>query len=303
MSQYYESKNMFLEPEVKQYGSHMVMTNVVLPPKKKFVNIDTRFRDTYDYTSQANYTMTLPEKVTNVKSMQLRSMELPMTFYNFSKALGNNTFQVTLKNGETVVADHTFTVPDGKYTETTLAEAVNAALAGENAFTKVKFSITNKRAKFKNEYDHHSCVITFGEHTNNLKEMFGWALGYRLSTYTIPEKHEQQSDAFISIAGPKYIYVVLDEFKNGNPYSFLGLSNTSQLSSQQILARITMDYDKYPFGRTLVAEQYNYALSDVRKYDNEIDFQRFQLRLVNEFGRTMDLNGMDFSLCLELEHL
>ena len=38
----------------------------------------------------------------------------------------------------------------------------------------------------------------------------------------------------MDVHGPRYLYLIIDEFKNGNPHSFLGLSRTSQLSSQQI---------------------------------------------------------------------
>ena len=97
--------------------------------------------------------------------------------------------------------------------------------------------------------------------------------------------------------------MIVDEFTNGNPHSFLGVSKTSQLSSQQILARIAIDYTNFPFGSIIPAEKDNYALSDTRRYANEVDLQRMNIRLVDEFGKIMNLNGTDISLCLELEHL
>ena len=45
MSQYFDKNNLFLEPKVKQYGSHMVMSNVNKPTKTKYVNVDTKFSD------------------------------------------------------------------------------------------------------------------------------------------------------------------------------------------------------------------------------------------------------------------
>ena len=100
-----------------------------------------------------------------------------------------------------------------------------------------------------------------------------------------------------------WIYLILDEFKNGNPHSFLSLSRTSELSSQQILARITLDNTTYPFGTILVADDYGNCRSDTRTYSNEINIQRMNVRLVDEFGTIMNLNGMDFSFCIELTHL
>jgi hypothetical protein len=37
----YNNMDLFLEPKTKQYGSHMVMTNVHKQSKTKLVNVDT----------------------------------------------------------------------------------------------------------------------------------------------------------------------------------------------------------------------------------------------------------------------
>jgi len=152
------------------------------------------------------------------------------------------------------------------------------------------------------------CSIIFDESTSlipcdSMMSKLGWKLGYRKKSYTIDAGTRLVSESFVDLHGPRYLYLIVDEYTNGNPHSFLSLSNTSQLSSQQILARIAIDYDKYPFGSILPAEQYNYALSDTRKYANEVDLNRFNIRLVDEFGKIVDLNGTDVSMCLELEHL
>ena len=95
MSQYFDKSDLFLDPKVKQYGSHMVMSNVHKPTKTKYVNIDTKFSDEYNNFSVANYNITLPEHINDVKSLTVTNMELPMSFYNISSSLGNNSFQIT----------------------------------------------------------------------------------------------------------------------------------------------------------------------------------------------------------------
>ena len=95
MSQFFDKDNLFLEPKVKQYGSHMVMSNVNKPTKTKYVNVDTKFSDEYNNFMVANYNITLPERINDVKSLTVANMELPMSFYNISSALGNNSFQIT----------------------------------------------------------------------------------------------------------------------------------------------------------------------------------------------------------------
>lgn len=304
MSKYFDQSNMFMEPDVTQHGSHMVMTNVVKPTKTKYLTIDTRFCDGYDLNTIANYTVTLPERVNNVRSMHLRNIEIPMTFYNISACLGNNTFKVKILLNETSII-----IPDGQYTETELRDKINTLLTNTGSpFSDISIAITDKKAVIANGGSTNPCTITFDENpsqapTDSTISRFGWKLGYKKKSYVIAAGESKSAESFVYINGPRYLYLIIDEFTNGNPHSFLGLSTTSQLASQQILARIAIDYKNYPFGSTLIAEKHSLSLSDIRRYSNEVDLQRLNIRLADEFGKVIDLNGTNISMCLELEHL
>ena len=144
MSQYFDKNNMFLDPKVKQYGSHMVMSNVNKPTKTKYVNVDTKFSDEYNNFSVANYNITLPERINDVKSLTVATMELPMSFYNISSSLGNNSFQITnlevvttlpyltqLSTGSINSNNQfvdTIVIPDGYYTITELKTTINSQI-------------------------------------------------------------------------------------------------------------------------------------------------------------------------------
>ena len=153
MSQYFDKSDLFLDPKVKQYGSHMVMSNVHKPTKSKYVNIDTKFSDEYNNFSVANYNITLPEHINDVKSLTVTNMELPMSFYNISSALGNNSFQITNLDVDTTLpyltqlssgsinSDSQFVdtivIPDGYYTINELKTTIN------NQIDKIKRIPTN----------------------------------------------------------------------------------------------------------------------------------------------------------------
>ena len=62
MSSYFDQKELFVGPQVNQYGSHMIMTDVKKEKKTKYVNLDTRFRDEYNENFNINYNITLDEK-------------------------------------------------------------------------------------------------------------------------------------------------------------------------------------------------------------------------------------------------
>lgn len=290
-------------PKVTQYGGHMVMTNVVPPTKTKYITIDTRFRDDYDTSILSNYMISLPERINDVKSMRLINIEIPVSFYNISANIGNNMFTISILNKRVTIV-----IPDGQYNEAVLVSIINNEITSMTSpFTSIVFSTSNYRVCFSNTGDNNDCIVNFDVYknrvgVNNEMTTLGWLMGYRKSKYVLYPNSRIEGETFLSLTGPRYLYLIVDEFKNGNPHSFLSLSRTSELSSQQILARITLDPIDYPFGTVLISNGYS-SCSDTRTYSNEINIQRMNVRLVDEFGTIMNLNGMDFSFCLELTHL
>ena len=152
MSQYFDKNNLFLEPKVKQYGSHMVMTNVHKPTKTKYINLDTRFSDDYNDSSSTNYNLTLPERINEIKSITVTNIELPMSFYNISSSLGNNSFQIVNhsingsapylnametenRNDNNEIVD-TIIIPDGNYSISDLKTTINAEMDKLNRVPK-----------------------------------------------------------------------------------------------------------------------------------------------------------------------
>jgi serine protease inhibitor ecotin len=110
------------------------------------------------------------------------------------------------------------------------------------------------------------------------------------------------SDTFINLNGSKYVYLAIDEFSKSNPVSFVTPLPTSFIN-KSIIARITLDKSSYGFNSVLPANVYNGLLvSDVRTYSGKIDIQKLNIQLLNDFGNPISLNGMDFSLCLEVEY-
>ena len=322
-------RNLFIEPTVKQYGSHMVMTNVHKPNKTKYVNIDTRFRDEYNNNELVNYNVTLPERINDIKQITVKSVELPMTMYNISSALGNNYFKITndlptsnIDYGTTII-----TLDDGMYDLTSLgAEIQNKINATDYKFNYLKYRIRNNKSEFYREVDNgdnddstqepnlilNFAVDKYGNFDKyNFKSKLGWLLGYRKLEYTIKHQYDvnpvdpylyEISDTIIDLNGSKYLYLAVDEFSKNNPQSFVTPLPTSFIN-KSIIARITLDKKNYSFNTILPANTYNGLLvSDVRTYTGKIDIQKLNLQLLNDFGSPISLNGMDFSLCLEVEY-
>ncbi len=302
MSSYFDNKELFTGPKMNQYGSHMVMTNVAKTSKIKYVNIDTKFRDEYNSNITTDYTITLPERITDVRSISVTNVEVPNTFFNISDNIGNNAMKITSSTSTGVLV-----VRDGNYSQATLLTELNARKTALGApFTNLTFdasfnriTMTPASGTFALDFGVDS-TGTFAKY--NFKTRLGWLLGFRNQTYT-GITSRLTSDYMYSLTGPRYLYLVVDEFtSNGNQKSFIAPLPSSVLA-KHILARITLDGATYPFMSVVPATGSNGLLiSDVRSYTGKVDIQKLNVQLVNENGTPMNLNGADFSFCLQIEH-
>ena len=312
MSSFDNKYNLFLEPNTKQYGSHMVMNNVHKQNKRKYVNLDTKFRDEYNesqttngnadllsnQSSISNYSISLPERINDVKTIRITNVEVPLTFYNISANLGNNYFKTIVSGIETII-----TVPDGNYTDATLTSSLNNALTA--ASVGLTFTITsNARTSVvsSGSVNIHFDVNNSGINDKyRFKSKFGWLLGFRNATYTI-NNTPTTSEQFVNLHGSKYLYLAIEEYNKGNQNSFVSPLFSSFINKNTI-ARIALDNTTYPFGSIIPANQSNGLLtSDVRCYTGKVDLQKLNVALLNEDGIPMDLNGLDFSFCIEVDH-
>lgn len=332
-----DKNDLFLEPKTTQYGSHMVMTNVNKHTRSKFINIDTRFRDEYNYNDDSvynitlpdryKYNITLPERITNAKTLTIKTIEIPMTFYNISNNLGNNYF--TIYN-ETINSTFIVIIPDGYYaTIQSLIAAIQTQLdfcfiipGFSSNFTitttasgNVQIIANSASSGATNGSTDWKYTINFATDKYNFKSSLGWILGFRNPTYKCDSTNANwysnpaplstqlvtalQPSILTVPAIPKYLYLSMDEFNKGVQNSFVTpLSNA--FINKNVVARVTVDQSTYAYGSILIANIYNGLLvSDVRSYNGKVDLQRFNIQLLNETGMPIDLNGQDFSFCIE----
>jgi hypothetical protein len=302
MSEYNHKADLFLEPKTTQYGSHMIMTNVNKQTKTKYINIDTKFRDEYNYLQISNYNMTLPERITDVKSIEITNVEIPVSYYNISANLGNNYFKIiNIANTSSQV----ITIPDGQYTGTTLASAINTLIAG-SLFTNLQYLFDGSRSIFKTassslklEFDIDS---TGNNDKFNFKYKLGWLLGFRNTIYTITTANTL-SEAIVDLNGPRYLYLAIDEFNSkGNQNSFITPLSSSMIN-KKVISRIAINSSAlFSYGHVASLNRWNGLTSDVRSYTGAIDLLKLNVQLLNENGIPMQLNGLEFSFVLKVKH-
>lgn len=282
---------------------------VINPLKKKTIkknlNIDSRFRENYYSSTSTNYNLTLPTNFNDVVQMQLSSIEIPTTYYVVSKQYGNNFFTITVNSSTTVI-----NIPDGNYSQNTIMAAINnqLVLAG-SPFDKVTFAInlTNgisgsgqTMVGFSDlsgntilELNFQADKYGIDDRSTPLPLKFGWLLGFRNGIYV--NNLNYVSEGVVDISGPKYLFLVVDDHNNSVNNSFFSAFNSSILN-KNILARISLQAN--PFN---ILQQNNLNIvTTPRDYFGPVNILTMNIQLLDEYGRIVDINNMDFSFCITL---
>ena len=127
-------------------------------------------------------------------------------------------------------------------------------------------------------------------------------LGFRNATYNV-ESTTVASESLPNINSTKYIYLAFEEFNKNKQNSFTTPLSKS-LINNNILARMTVNNNATTFGDLIVTNPSNGNLiSDKRSYNGTVDLQRIKVSLLDENGNPLALNGLDYSFCLEIEHI
>jgi hypothetical protein len=290
----------------------MVMTGVVPPLREMFVNIDTRFGADFNNTPihQADFTVTLPQKITKVKSMSVVQAEMPISFNNVSSYLNNASIVFTSYDGETVVDTTVYTIENAYYTTASFTTYIQANLPPY--LTSFALTATN-RASFGVDLSGNTRVdVSFSVDASgnfdkyDLKTKIGWLLGFRQAYYSFTAAGTWTSEAAVDFTSPRYVYLVVDDFQNtGNDTAFVSPLYKS-LISKKILARFSGGVIQVNQGCTFSNvydfNKYTGLTSQTRTYGGSGgQLQRLHVSLLDEFGRVLDLNGLDFSFLLRLE--
>lgn len=281
------------------------------------INIDTRFRDNYYTTTASNFHVNLPLRLTEVVSLQLSALELPNTFYVISQVFGNNFFVLEIPN-EPTIEPLVVTIPDGNYDPLALQSYINNFLGGSGvpaAYKNIKFiADINTGSSTYGQGGSGKMVVgliasptitsfsinfltdSYGNEDRQtpLPLKLGWLMGFRDGYYE--NNTTYVSEGIINLLGPRYIYLVVDDFNNSVLDGFYG-TFTSSILNKNILARISLQGSVFNY---LSKDNFN-LISTPRQYFGPVDIQKLQIQLLDEYGRILNLNNMDYSFCLTFQ--
>jgi hypothetical protein len=276
------------------------------------INIDTRFRENYYATKSSNFHVDLPLRLTQVVSLQLSALELPSTFYVISQVFGNNYFVLEIDSepsGSLIV-----TIPDGNYDYLALQTYINNFLStAPGNYQNIQFLAdintpsglgpSGGSGKMvvgsKTGLQQFSINFLTDKYGNDDKQTplplkLGWLLGFRQGYYE--NSLTYVSEGIINLLGPRYIYLVIDDYNNSVNDGFYG-AFTSSILNKNILARISLQGSVFNY---LSKDNFN-LITTPRQYFGPVDIQKLQVQLLDEYGRVLDLNNMDYSFCITFQ--
>ena len=289
-------------------------SGVINPLKKrtiqKILNIDSRFRDNYYSTPSTNFNIILPMNLNNVLRMHLSAIELPTSYYVVSKQYSNNFFSIQINKTDGTILSSVVNIPDGNYTQSSIIDAINnqLQLLGPD-FAHVVFSINLTNTTIGTgqtivglddltfatsiELNFQADRSGIDDRSTPLPLKFGWILGFRNGVYVNNQNYV--SEGCVDITGPRYFFLVIDDYNNNVNNNFYSAFNSSILN-KNILARISLQS-----GTFNILEQNNLNIvSTARDYFGPVNIQNLNIQLLDEYGRVVDLNNMDYSFCLLL---
>jgi hypothetical protein len=276
------------------------------------INIDTRFRENYYTTKSSNFHVDLPIRLTQVVSLQLSALEMPSTFYVISQVFGNNFF--VLEINEQIPLS--IIIPDGNYDYLALQLYMNNFLStASSGYSDIEFladmntpagtgpaagsgrmivglkagaTITNFAINFLTD--------KYGNEDRQtpLPLKMGWMMGFREGYYENALTYV--SEGIINLLGPRYIYLVVDDFNNSVLDGFYA-AFTSSILNKNILARVSLQGSVFNY---LSKDNFN-LITTPRQYFGPVDIQKLQIQVLDEYGRILDLNNMDYSFCLTFQ--
>lgn len=290
--------------------------------RTKYLTIDTRFYTDKYHFPFSEYYVELPHRIHKVKSFAIVNIEIPMSFYNICDALCNNSLKImnmTNKNERPV----SITLPDNNYTLETIRQSIDNKLK-KNGIYDLYVDMSSNEFKLSSNKDDYIIDLENLPYTYDYNYKLHTMLGLQRSKiYVIGNEDDtknkepqnsltdtKETDAcspetICNLLNPRYLYLELiecDHDKNEENEHLFSSSLLGHHISKHIIARIVLDYRTFPFGTLLPANIFNgFLVSNTRYYTCPIKLKNLKIRLVNEFGYPICMNGFEISFCCQIE--
>lgn len=275
----------------------------------KNIHLNSKFRDDYYNTASTNFKYTFSETLEKIVSIKLASISIPNSWYLFSHERNNNRFYIEIKEDSGCCEMHEIIIPDGNYDSSQLEAYLNGEYfyksKTKTKLQYIKFSINKHSMKSSFEVlddlsgDNTKFNISFvDKETDNLMFTAGWILGFRHGKYLNLNSYVL-SEGLFDGGGDRYLYFCLKDYnKNVSNSNVVYFDDTTMRND--VLAKVYLVDGKFAINFDTGSDD-NSNFSKTREYFGPITFKKFDIQLLDQYGKQINLNNMDFSFSLEIK--
>ena len=274
------------------------------------LHFNSKYRKGYFTSSSSDFHYNLPKKIDNVKSLKLSSICIPNSWYTFLNDQTSNKFTIELSGGIIPFASFNITIPDGNYTATELTKYLNDTHFHNSGTTTalkyVKITISNFNLKtiiaLVSPPAYLKMKLKFIDNTTDIvMYTAGWTLGFRYGTYNNISSFVI-SEGLYDNGGDRYLYFALEDFNKNTNNTHVVMFDGSIMRNNNVLAKIYLNNDKFSINVDNTQEALGNHVK-TRRYFGPVDLSKIHVKILDQYGRIINLNSMDFSFSLEVEQV
>lgn len=270
-----------------------------------------------------DFTVTLTETLSNVISLKVASLEIVNFYYNISEHLKNNYFHIETFHKNTITGEISnnyikkIELPDGYYNLAKFLIVVEPLFNEDDNLSMIELAYDELKGKtyfvLKEEPPipppadtEYGFNIDFQTNVAVPYNNVGWYLGYKKTEYTFERDYVKTAslnlivgynpDMIMDFTGSKFFLLEVIDFNNNSPQVLL--YNTYNNSSD-ILAKIPNDSTM----TAIIYEDSSDRVFKTRKYFGPVNLQKLHIRLLDEYGQSLAMNGADVCVTFEVESL
>jgi len=281
----------------------------------------------------SDFVVSLVDPFTNVVSMRLAGLEMMNGYYPISEYLGTNVFTITSFDYDpsanppdpSNVQQTTFNIAEGSYSVTQMLTTLNTIFAGSTMpwgvqTTTAKYNQLTGKMRFEVN-DASSNVLPRlygidldfrypGDPERPVYYNLGWLLGFRKPYYNYFTDYKHtfttthgigiNGNAAMNMMGTTYFLLEVEDFNNNHPQVLSYNPKTKySYNIRDILATIANSAAT----NEILFEDSSDRIHKSRRYFGPVRIKKLRIRLLDEYGRPVDLVNAEFAIKLEIETL
>lgn len=138
----------------------------------------------------------------------------------------------------------------------------------------------------------------------DLQLYLGWQLGFRRGKYNITVGTPRISESICMVVGPRIMFIAIDDgVKNYGPNLIVTFSQSIMQESVMTRINLTQTVNDTEVYKSAGDVGLNTQLNRAREYFGPVTISKLRFKLLDEYGRIISLNYMDWSLSLVFEKL